>query len=78
MILYGSFLKEISDVLKEETKAEGGESRISPDIENAGQEGSYIINQEDTIHPEEDGHSRMAQGWHKQAKSSYITVNLIR
>ena len=60
------------------TKVEGGESSISPDIENAGQKGSYSSNQEDTIHPEEDGHSRMSQGWHKQAKISYITVNLIR
>ena len=44
----------------------------------AGQEGGYSSDQEDTRHPEEDGHARVAQGWYNKAKNSCITDNLIR
>ena len=47
--------------LYEKPWVKGGESRRSPGIEDSGQEGSYISDREDTRHPEEDRHARMAQ-----------------
>ena len=49
----------------------------SPDIEDAGQEGRYSSDREDTRHPEEDGNARMAQRWHNKSKISFITENII-
>ena len=69
----------VQDLMEKFAKlSEKEESKRSPDIENAGHEGSYSIDREDMRHPDEDGHVRMAQGWHNEAKNSCITDNLIR